>query len=89
MIQEALRNIAKHSNSQRAKIQLSAKKGVLRVIIADAGMGFDTNRKREPVGLGLITMEERVRMLRGTFKVNSKPGDGTSIELQVPLKEQG
>jgi len=55
------------------------------MVIEDFGRGFDPHRVREG-GLGLVSMEERVRLVDGSVWVNPKPGDGTKVEVHVPLR---
>jgi len=85
VVQEALGNVAKHSGAKRAVISISSSDDVLRVAIQDDGHGFELDRAKGK-GLGLISMEERVRHLGGTFSILPKPGDGTRIEIGIPLE---
>jgi signal transduction histidine kinase len=85
-VQEALHNISKHARTKRLRVSLSAAgKKQLRLIIHDRGVGFDADLVRRKRGLGLISMEERARLIQGTFAVSSKPGKGTKLEVRVPL----
>ena len=54
--------------------------------IADRGMGFDPEQLKKHRGLGLISMEERVKLLHGNFQVNTRLGSGTELRVQIPLK---
>jgi len=83
--QEGLRNIAKHSGAKRALVQLSGDADELRLRVEDSGQGFDVLRAKERVGLGLVSMSERVRLLDGELNVDSKPGQGARIEVRAPL----
>jgi len=83
--QEGLRNIAKHADATQALVQLSGVEGELRLRVEDSGRGFDVNEARERVGLGLVSMSERVRLLDGVLKVESEPGQGARIEVRAPL----
>jgi two-component system CheB/CheR fusion protein len=85
VVQEALGNVAKHAEAKRATVSISGGGDVLDVAIRDDGHGFDLDRSKGK-GLGLISMEERVRHLGGTFAIRTKPGDGTRIEIQIPVK---
>ena len=85
--QESLRNIAKHAHATTVKVVLSGKKDGIRLRIKDAGDGFDLNDiKGKGGGLGLISIEERVRLVNGKFTINSQPGNGTIVQVHVPLK---
>jgi two-component system, NarL family, sensor kinase len=56
----------------------------LRLSIRDDGVGFDTKKLPKSKGLGLISMQERVRLLRGTLSLASQPGKGVGITIRVP-----
>jgi PAS domain S-box-containing protein len=90
--QQSFQNIAKHSGAQRVNVDLAVKKGELYLRIEDFGHGFDLHglqgQKRRKPGLGLISMEERVRSVGGTLTVDSKPGKGTRVQARVPLKSK-
>jgi two-component system CheB/CheR fusion protein len=81
--QEALRNIAKHAGKTHVKVFLKGAANTLRLQVIDFGEGFDIQSGRS--GLGLISMEERARLMQGTFKVESEPGEGTRITVDVPV----
>jgi two-component system sensor histidine kinase UhpB len=83
--QEALGNVAKHAEAKRTVISISVRDNVLHVAIRDDSHGFDLDHAKGK-GLGLISMEERVRHLGGTFSISPKPGDGTRIEIRIPLE---
>ena len=84
VVQEALRNVAKHSGARRASVSVGGKNGTILLSIKDAGRGFDPSRSKKR-GLGLISMEERVRQAGGTFAVKSTPGEGVGIQVHIPL----
>ncbi|MGH9646285.1 MAG: PAS domain-containing protein, partial [Bryobacteraceae bacterium] len=84
VVQEALRNVAKHSGSRRAAVSLTGKNGSLVLRVKDSGRGFDVSRSKKR-GLGLISMEERVRRAGGTFTLTSTPGNGVHIDVHIPL----
>lgn len=86
--QESLRNIAKHAKAASVRIVLSGKQDGIGLRIEDTGDGFDVNEARKKGGLGLISMEERVRLVNGKFSIQSKPGDGTIVEVFVPLRRK-
>lgn len=91
ILQEALTNIYKHANAQRVKIVLDCEDDNLILLIKDDGNGFDLTtlpdkkRKRSESGFGLEGMKERVELLKGSMSINSKPGEGTEINLSIPL----
>jgi signal transduction histidine kinase len=82
LVQEALNNAARHSGGRHAWVDVRQNAKAITVSIRDDGHGFDPSRSR---GLGLLGMEERVRRLGGTLKVESKPGEGTLIIGELPL----
>jgi signal transduction histidine kinase len=82
--QEALRNAAKHSGSQRAEVTVRRVAAGLEMVIADQGRGFDSSTGRQNRGLGLTSMEERLRSVGGTLKIESAPQKGTRVSAQVP-----
>ncbi|MBL8291822.1 MAG: PAS domain-containing protein [Bryobacterales bacterium] len=82
---EALNNVVKHSGTQRGRVTLESAGGCLRLSIEDFGVGFDQQNRHKFGGLGIMTMEERVRVLGGTFSLHSKTGQGTCVTATVPL----
>jgi PAS domain S-box-containing protein len=85
VVQECLRNILKHSQAASARIRVSGGDGEIRLQISDDGVGFDREAARRSGGLGLASMEERLRLVRGKFAVTSAAGQGTRIDATVPL----
>jgi signal transduction histidine kinase len=83
--QESLRNIAKHAHTLEACVSLAGTEDGILLSIRDAGAGFALTEGKGKGGLGLASMEERVRLVQGTFAVRSRPGRGTMIEVRVPL----
>ena len=85
VVEEALGNVAKHSGAKRVVVSISGRGDALHAAIRDDGHGFDLDQVKGK-GLGLISMEERVRHLGGTFSIAPKPGEGTRIEIRIPLE---
>jgi PAS domain S-box-containing protein len=83
--QESLRNIVRHAQAKHATVLLSATHGGLHLSIEDDGVGFDPKTVAGKARLGLVSMQERVRIVGGTLSIHSKPGHGTRIDLRVPL----
>lgn len=81
--QEALRNVAKHAGKTHVKVLLRHRPEALELQVLDSGLGFDMEDKRS--GLGLISMEERVRLIGATLKIESALGEGTKVTVDVPL----
>ena len=85
--QEGLRNIAKHAGVGTASVSLETIWPQLRLLIRDQGSGFDLEEIRLKNGLGLSSMEERVRLIGGEISIESAPGQGTEIDVRIPLAE--
>ena len=83
--QEALTNISKHAQPSRVEIELSDREGVLTLEIADNGVGMDRRLREKPKAFGLRGLHERARTVGGWLDISSRPGQGTSIILSVPL----
>jgi signal transduction histidine kinase len=83
--QEALRNIARHAKVEQAHVRLAGSDNSVMLTIEDSGVGFDPVEGRSQAGLGLVSMEERVRLIRGKLHVKSKPGEGTVITVTAHL----
>jgi signal transduction histidine kinase len=85
--QEALRNAEKHSQTTQAQITLAQRNGALVMTVADKGRGFDTTHQDRAHGLGLISMAERARYAGGRVDIESQPGAGTVVRVEVPAAE--
>ena len=83
--QEALRNVVKHSRASHVAIRLFQRDQDLHLTIFDSGEGFNVKTTLPPQGLGLISMQERVRLVQGRFSIRSHPGRGTYVCIKVPL----
>ena len=86
--QESLWNVARHAQAQEVWLLLSQAEGDLILAVEDDGKGFDPDQIKGKGGLGLATMEERARLVRGSFLVQSQPGKGTRVEVRVPLPQR-
>jgi signal transduction histidine kinase len=82
--QEALHNVAKHSAAKQAWVSLSGGGDGLRLQVWDRGQGFDPALPRN-TGLGLIGVEERIRLVGGTLTIHARPQHGVRLEVHVPL----
>jgi signal transduction histidine kinase len=85
IVQEALRNVLKHSGAAEAKVELSGHDDRIDLCISDSGLGFSPESAKGDAGLGLVSMRERVRLVRGHLSVESEPSHGTRIHVRVPL----
>jgi PAS domain S-box-containing protein len=85
--QESLRNIRHHAGARNVRVTLRGGDGAIVLTVEDDGRGFVRAAVRGKGGLGLISMEERVRLLGGTLSVASRPPGGARVEARVPLPE--
>ncbi len=83
--QEALGNVVKHSQATGVHVELGANAGGVSLRIRDDGTGFDTEHRNPETGIGLIGMQERIRLIGGRFLLRSGPRQGTEILVEVPL----
>jgi PAS domain S-box-containing protein len=83
--QEALRNIAEHAGAHKAEVTLRTTEAFLELIVADDGRGFELAEVRSPGGLGLISLDERVRLIGGRLSISTQPQRGAELRVQVPL----
>ena len=88
VLQEALHNAAKHSGVKRIEVQLHEESDEINLTIRDLGKGFDAEAARTGRGLGLTSMQERVRAVNGKIAIESKPMGGTTIHVRVPLSSE-
>jgi PAS domain S-box-containing protein len=85
--QEALHNVSRHAQARQVQIALQRRANGLCLKIADNGAGFDPQSISRR-SLGLVSMKERVRMIRGEFSLQSQPGRGTEITVLAPLPKE-
>lgn len=85
VLQEALRNAARHSGAREFEVQFFAAAGGLHLGVCDSGVGFDRKAAMKGPGLGLTSMQERMKLVRGELSIDSQPGRGTTIHAWVPL----
>jgi signal transduction histidine kinase len=82
VVQEALHNCARHSHARSVRVQVRQEPLKIVFSVEDDGRGFDARRVR---GLGLVGMQERVHHLGGAFQIDSRPGGGTVVAVELPL----
>jgi len=85
IVQEGLRNMKKHSGATSAKVCLQLTGSTVHLVISDQGVGFDPKKLTMKEGLGVRSMGERTRSLNGHFEIRSRLGEGTIIDVRVPL----
>jgi two-component system sensor histidine kinase DegS len=87
LVQECLNNIARHASATRVMISVNSADELLRLRVEDDGSGFDVEQalaKRD--SLGLAGMRERVALFAGELRVRSRPGKGTKISIELPVR---
>jgi signal transduction histidine kinase len=91
IVQEALSNVERHAGVKEARVRVWASDGQLHAEITDTGRGFKPpdlvgpNATNLPAHIGLRGMRERVALVSGTLNVESRPGGGTRVSVEVPL----
>lgn len=92
VVQEALTNVARYARAKTVDLTLRRQEQEVTFVIQDDGVGFDVmlarQRARGGQSIGLIGMQERVRLAGGTLMISSVPGQGTRLQLRFPLTEQ-
>jgi PAS domain S-box-containing protein len=87
--QEALNNAGKHSRAKDIYVSLETEEMKLRMAVRDTGMGFSSDSKElprnAPGGFGLVNMRERAELCGGIFRIESRPGHGTTVHIELPL----
>jgi len=89
VVQEALSNIVRHASAKNAGVGLHFRKSIITVDITDDGRGFDVEEamslKDGLRGFGLIGMKERIELANGTFNIQTCPGGGSEINIEIPF----
>jgi PAS domain S-box-containing protein len=85
ILQEALHNSAKHSGVRHFEVRLWGTADEIHLTVRDSGAGFDREAARQSRGLGLISMEERLKVLKGTLSIESLLQRGTTIHARIPF----
>ena len=85
VLQEALRNAVKHSGTRQVEVGLWGTPDEVHLSVSDRGVGFDSDAAKKGRGLGLISMEERLKLHKGVLSIESQPKLGTTIHARVPL----
>jgi signal transduction histidine kinase len=88
IVQEGLRNIAKHACAQHACVSLRGIDGDVQLSVQDDGIGFDWTEARENPGLGLSSMRERARLIQGELSIKTQPEKGAAITVRAPVKRE-
>ena len=89
IVQEAMTNIAKYASARTVDVELLGDADGVSLIVHDDGAGLPAGVESNRLSHGIIGMRQRVRALNGTFKISSRPGTGTTIEVFIPLPTPG
>jgi signal transduction histidine kinase len=89
IVQEAMTNIAKYASARNVDVELLGDAEGVSLIVHDDGAGLPAGVESNRLSHGIIGMRQRVRALNGTFKISSRPGTGTTIEVFIPLPTPG
>lgn len=85
ILQESLQNAAKHSGCRDFTAHVEGLPSQVQLTIRDSGVGFDVEQAIQKRGMGLVSMRERLGLLKGRLHIASKPQGGTEVKVQVPL----
>src|SRR5215469_1323411 len=87
IIQEAVQNTIKYSGVRKVDVHLHGSLAEISLFVHDSGVGFDVEKAKWKGGIGLVSMEERVKLLGGTISITSGRTSGTSISVRIPIRE--
>jgi signal transduction histidine kinase len=88
IVQEALTNIVKYASARNVDVELLGDEEGVSLIVHDDGAGLPAGVESSRLSHGIVGMRQRVRALNGTFKIGSRPGSGTTIEVFIPLPQR-
>ena len=87
VLQEALHNSVQHAGTPHCRVRLWEADGWVHLVVGDDGAGFDVEAAKTGHGIGLISMEERIKLVDGILSITSQPQRGTDIYARVPLAQ--
>ena len=85
LVQESVSNVCRHAKATRVEVRIERVDGGLRLVVSDNGVGIDDLERARTQSHGLSGMSQRARALGGTFALHSRKGEGTRVEVFVPL----
>jgi signal transduction histidine kinase len=85
IFQEALTNVARHANATAVHCTLRLETDNLLLTVSDNGKGFDLQQQKQRKTLGLLGMKERIAIFGGTYDVSSRPDQGTTLSVHIPI----
>lgn len=86
IVQESLSNVVRHSGARRASVRVHVEDGLVRATVKDDGRGFSDGDGLQGPGLGLVGMQERALMIGGRMMLSTVPGEGTTVEVELPVR---
>jgi len=89
IVQEALTNIVKYASARNVDVELLGDEDGVSLIVHDDGAGLPAGVESSRLSHGIVGMRQRVRTMDGTFRIGSRPGSGTTIEVFIPLRQKG
>jgi len=89
IFQECLRNVSKHSKAAEVFVSVEFAGNVLRLTVRDEGVGLPQDRLKPGVSIGIVGMQERAHLVNGTLSIESRSGEGTEVQVSVPLEVAG
>jgi PAS domain S-box-containing protein len=87
--QEGLYNALKHGHASQVRLRAAGSPEGIHLHICDNGVGFNAATGRSRPSLGIVSMQERLRLVQGEFSIHSHPGKGTEVRVFIPLSERG
>ena len=87
IIQEAMNNCVKHANAAKVSLSIIRTKNALEIIFSDNGIGFNKAILKDTKQFGLVGIEERVKFLKGIFKIDTTLNKGTTLKVKIPLSK--
>lgn len=88
LVQELLNNVVKHAEATEVTVQLSQNATTLLVTVEDNGKGFDLEKAMAEKGHGLSNLQSRVEALTGELEIDTRPDEGTSVQIQLPINRE-
>lgn len=88
IVHEFINNILKHSKASKAELKMSEVEKKLFIFVKDNGKGFDIDQIPKKDGLGIHQIDARIKIMKGTFGIESSAGNGTKIEVVLPIRER-
>lgn len=85
IIQETMANVVKHSKAKKASVSITNIDSLLNIIVEDDGVGFDEDKVAHQDSFGLQSIKERIQLLNGEFKIDTKKGRGTTLIIDIPI----